>query len=131
MFQKIEDYIKLNREERRKHLNLNESCIEIGGYDSREFRGLLAHFLKTTIPTKHKPIIVLCHACNNSKCSNPNHLYWGTISDNIQDSKIAGTWKSQYQRNIDKYGIEKAKEMHKLASSKGGQGVRRKFSNNG
>lgn len=121
MFKKINEYIKLSREERRKHLNLNEKCMEIGGYDSREYRGLLAHYLKTTIPTKLKPIIVLCHACNNPKCSNPKHLYWGTLSDNTFDSKLIGTWKSMYQRNIDKYGEEKAKEMHRLASSKGGK----------
>jgi len=126
MFKNISEYIELSREERMSHLKLDESCIEIGGYDSREYRGLLAHYLKTTIPTKHKPIIVLCHACNNSKCSNPNHLYWGTLSDNIKDSKKAGTWKCWYQRNIDKFGEDKAKEMHKIASSKGGKAIRKK-----
>ena len=66
MFTKIEDYILKNREDRRSHLKLDEDCIEIGGYDSREYRGLLAHFLKTTIPTYRK--IILCHACNNHNC---------------------------------------------------------------
>jgi hypothetical protein len=76
------------REERMQHLNLSESCIEIGGYDSREYRGLLAHYLKTTIPThvnKEKRYACLCHACNNHKCSNPKHLYWGSYTDNIED----------------------------------------------
>ncbi|MDD5649025.1 MAG: hypothetical protein PHF86_01190 [Candidatus Nanoarchaeia archaeon] len=122
MFKNIEEYIQLSRKERRNHIRLNEKCIEIGGYDSREFRGLLSHYLKTTIPTKIKPKIVLCHACNNSKCSNPNHLYWGTLSDNIIDAKEFGTWKSRFQLSINKYGEEKAREIHKMNSSKGGKG---------
>ena len=27
----------------------------------------------------------MCHACNNGKCSNPKHLYWGTASENRMD----------------------------------------------
>lgn len=77
-----------SRDERRAHLRLEEDCIKIGGYDSREYRGLLAHHLKTEIPTGKK--ICLCHACNYHWCSNPNHLYWGTYSDNILDMQECG-----------------------------------------
>jgi DNA-binding NtrC family response regulator len=122
MFKNIEEYIKLSREERRNHLRLNEKCIEIGGYDSREYRGLLAHFLQTTIPTKAKQKIMLCHACNNPKCSNVNHLYWGLTRDNTIDSKENGTWKNMFSRTVNKYGEEKAKELNKAAASKGGKG---------
>lgn len=122
MFIKMEDYIKRSREERRAHLKLDEKCIEIGGYDSREYRGLLAHYLGTEIPTYEKIKILLCHACNNGKCSNVNHLYWGTTHDNTIDSKEAGTWKSFYQRTVDKYGQEKANEIAKINASKAGKG---------
>lgn len=27
----------------------------------------------------------LCHACGNEACSNPEHLYWGSASDNNID----------------------------------------------
>ena len=118
---KMKDYIKNSREKRREHLKLDESCIEIGGYDSREYRGLLAHHLKTEIPTHENIKIMLCHACNNPKCSNVNHLYWGTTKDNTIDSIEAGTWKSFYQRTVDKYGETKAKEMQRKNSSKGGK----------
>lgn len=72
-----------SQDQRQSHLDLNQDCIEIGG-DSRIFRGLLAHHLGTTIPTGHK--ILLCHACHNAKCSNPQHLYWGTAKENVQDN---------------------------------------------
>lgn len=107
IFQDINEYMKLSREERRKHLLLDESCIEIGGL-SQFYRGLLAHYLGTTIGDIS---VYVCHACNNPKCSNPRHLYWGTPKDNIIDQKEAGTWKSGYQKMVDKHGLEKAKEM--------------------
>jgi len=111
MFKKIEEYIKLSKNERQQHLKLNEQCIKIGGRDSGEYRGLLAHFLRTTIPTKMK--IILCHACHNPRCSNPQHLYWGTYAENLDDSRENGKYKSIWQRTIDKYGLKKAKEIYK------------------
>jgi hypothetical protein len=110
-FIEIEEYMKLSREERRRHLDLNESCIEIGGKASM-FRGLLAHHLGTTIGGLREH---LCHACNNGKCSNPKHLYWGTPADNSQDYKESGAWMSIWQRMVSKYGVEGAKE--KLSNS--------------
>lgn len=32
----------------------------------------------------------VCHKCDNPKCCNPEHLFCGTRSDNIQDAKIKG-----------------------------------------
>ena len=112
----MKDYIKLSREERRKHLNLNTPCINIGG-DSRSFRGLLAHYLKTTISKS----VYVCHACNNSKCSNVNHLYWGTPKDNHIDQVECGNWTSPRERTIKKYGLEEANKISKKASSLGGK----------
>jgi hypothetical protein len=31
-----------------------------------------------------------CHTCNNSKCVNPDHLYWGSSEDNMRDKIMAG-----------------------------------------
>lgn len=103
---KIEEYMVLSREERRKHLNLSEACIERGG-DSRQFRGLLAHVLDTTIPSGLKTY--LCHACHNGKCSNPNHLYWGSAKDNVIDQIENGTWKPLNERMQEKYGADEWK----------------------
>jgi hypothetical protein len=119
MFEDIKNYIQRSREDRRAHLNLSEECIEIGGYDSREFRGLLAYHLKTTIPTNVK--VVLCHACNNKRCSNVNHLYWGTYVDNKIDLKESGCDSSIWERTISKYGKEEAKRIISQNASVGGK----------
>lgn len=102
MYQDINEYMLKSRDTRRKHLRLSLPCIEIGGSGSKEFRGLLAHKLKTTIP-KGK-FIMLCHACHNWKCSNPNHLYWGSAKDNTIDQMENGTYASISNRSIAKYG---------------------------
>lgn len=66
----------------------------------------MAHLLDTTIPTGHK--IHICHSCNNEKCSNPNHLYWGTAQENRLDQIARGTSKTVFQRTVDKYGYDAA-----------------------
>lgn len=88
----VEEYIKQkSREERRVHLKLEEKCIERGG-DSRNHRGVLVVFLNSNFPVGK--YVHLCHACNNGKCSNPVHLYWGTNSDNIKDAYECGNRKA-------------------------------------
>ncbi len=114
----IEDYIKLPISERQSHLNLSEPCLERGG-QSMYLKGLLAHIHNTTIPSGKK--IHVCHACHNAKCSNPNHLYWGTAQENRLDAKANGK-KSIWEYMVEKYGLEKAKEMQKRPNaSQGGK----------
>ncbi len=101
----IAEYITRSREERRKHLDLDEPCCERGG-NSTNHKGVLAQYLDTSIPAGR---ILLCHACYNNKCSNPRHLYWGTDKENILiDSKENGTWKSVWDRTVEKYGYDEA-----------------------
>jgi hypothetical protein len=110
IYQDIHEYLNKSKTERQSHLNLSESCIELGT-DSRQCRGLLAHYLKTMVP-KGK-MIHCCHACNNAKCSNPKHLYWGTIGENMKDAnmhslggqatarKTRRNSKGQFYKNIE------------------------------
>lgn len=119
----IEDFITLPREERRKHLDLAEACCERGG-NSTNHKGVLAQYLDTTIPSGR---ILLCHACNNSKCSNPRHLYWGTDYDNIIiDGKEFGTYKHPFERRVEKYGYEKACAMNGRVGNTYGAGNKNK-----
>jgi len=105
----LNEYIKLSKEERQSHLKLKEPCLERGG-NSTNHRGVLAQFLNTNIPG-HK--ILLAHACNNSKCSNPHHLYWSTHYENtIEDGVKFGTWKNPWERTVEKYGLVEAKKMN-------------------
>lgn len=112
MFEDINEYILKSRDERRAHLLLTSECIEIGG-NSYQARLLLAHARMTTVPT-HKEIHV-CHACNNGKCSNVLHLYWGTPKDNYLDRVEAGTAFPKWQRT----------EAHLDAQRKSGENLGR------
>ena len=106
---KLEEYIKLPITERKLHLKLEEPCLERGG-NSTNHRGVLAQYLNTWVSAKG---VVLAHACNNGNCSNPNHLYWGTHRENtVEDGTKFGTWKSSWQRMVEKYGYEEACKMN-------------------
>jgi hypothetical protein len=87
LFVDIYEYITRPKMDRQAHLALGDACICIGG-TSQEFKGALAYYLGTTIP--HGMKIHLCHACHNSKCSNPQHLYWGTPRENHLDAIADG-----------------------------------------
>jgi hypothetical protein len=107
----IEEYIVRSLEERQAHLNLNEPCFERkGAYqnDSAYCRILLSSKFNTTIPLGRK--IHACHACNNGRCSNISHIYWGTNSENQIDARRNGK-KSIWERQVEKFGIEGAKKI--------------------
>ena len=111
------------KEERQSHLKLEEDCWERGG-NSTNHRGVLAQYLNTNIP---KGRIIMAHACGNSKCSNPRHLYWGTDRENIiEDGTAFGTYISIWERSVAKYGIEGARKMNrrgdKSVAGKGNKG---------
>lgn len=112
--QDIKEYILKSKQDRQSHLDLSLPCIERGGPCngglSSYCKGLMAHILDTTIPSGHK--IHICHACNNDRCSNPFHLYWGTAKENRHDQIARGTSKSVFQRMVEKYGYEEACRMN-------------------
>jgi hypothetical protein len=101
----IYEYIKETQFIRQLHINLSEPCKEIGG-NSTVHKGILATYLNTTIPKGYA--VLLCHKCNNSKCSNVKHLYFGTPKENVEDSKHAGTWKNAWDYKVAKYGYQEA-----------------------
>ena len=114
----IEDYIQLSQEFRQTHLRLDEDCIERGG-QSMYLKGLLAHMRDTSIPTGH--LAHVAHACHNGKCSNPNHLYWGTPKENAADH-IANGGKSIWENMVNKYGEEGARAMQGRGGNKNASG---------
>jgi len=110
----ITEFITRSREERRSHLDLTESCCERGG-NSTNHKGVLAQYLDTTIPRGR---ILLCHACNNEKCSNPKHLYWGTDKENIVLDNP--NWKTVWERRVEKYGYDEACRMNSRGNKSAG-----------
>lgn len=110
---RLEEIILLPKEERQSHIDLNQPCLERGG-NSTNHRGVLAQYLGTFISGKK---VVLAHACNNGKCSNPLHLYWAThFENNVEDGKKFGTHKSIWEYTVEKYGLNEAKKMKDTGS---------------
>ncbi len=80
------------------------------GYGS--FHIYVSRFLRRRVPT-HRLALMLrdgvtrmpteifaCHHCDNPPCCNPEHLYWGTTTDNQRDARAKGGhpgWESQDQ----------------------------------
>ena len=116
--QDINQYITLSKQSRQAHLKLDEPCIERGG-QSMYLKGLLAHILGTTIPSGKK--IHVCHACHNAACSNPNHIYWGTASENVSDAYSNGK-KTIWEAMVEKYGLEEARAMNSRKGNSNGSG---------
>lgn len=116
--------MSLPKEERQKHIDFSAPCVERGG-NSTNHRGVLAQYLDTIIPMARSAI--LAHACNNPKCSNPEHLYWATDRENIvEDGTEFGTFKTAWDRSVEKYGLEEASRRNsrgdKSAGGKAGKG---------
>lgn len=118
----INEYMQKDKAERCSHLKLSDACIERGGHRNN-YRGVLAHFLNTTFPNDRK--VNLCHACNNGKCSNVYHLYWGWAKENTQDQIENGTLQSISARTKAKMGSKYEKFMSDIGR-KGGKAQRKK-----
>lgn len=114
----IKEFIQKSKEERQAHLDLKEPCLERGG-NSTNHKGVLAQYMGTTIPSGR---ILLCHACNNDKCSNPKHLYWGTDKENIVEDNP--DFKNIWERLVEKVGYEEAckRNSRKMSGNKNGSG---------
>jgi len=118
----VEEYLTLDLLESQTHLDLSEGCFERGGI-STNHRGVLVQYLNT--PIYGKPAD-LCHKCNNGKCSNPKHLYWGSHKENMKDEIDNGTHVSinSWQKKVEKYGYEQACKMNvnfSAAAARGGK----------
>ena len=84
---KVEEFILENsRGERKAMLKLDEPCHERGLKYSTQLVALVAYHYDTTLPENGNKVVV-CHGCMNLKCSNPNHMYWGTKGDNKLEIK--------------------------------------------
>ena len=50
----------------------------------------LAHRVAYTIQNDDPGELLVCHTCDNPRCCNPQHLFVGTQSDNLNDMVVKG-----------------------------------------
>ena len=68
-------------------IGVSTPCIEVQDERTRETfrRAIVAQYLGKRPGKAH-----ILHRCDNRKCCNPQHLFWGTASDNVRDCILKG-----------------------------------------
>jgi len=89
---KLSEYILFTKEERQSHVDLSTPCDLSGRATSRRLLGVTAllEFLNLTNDVPNRVGIAQCnHACKQDSthgwCINPQHIYFGTATENISD----------------------------------------------
>jgi hypothetical protein len=109
----------------------SNGCYEWSGYCKKtgygwvmfNGRNWLAHRLVWTLKNGPIPVgICVCHKCDNPKCCNVDHLFLGTVLENIEDmiKKGRGQHKHSFEmvkaiRSFSNSGLPK-KEVAKMFS---------------
>lgn len=57
-----------------------------------------------------------CHRCNNPMCVNPDHIYWGTAKENMNDARVSGRMAVGFRLPQTKYSPADIQRMRALAA---------------
>ena len=58
------------------------------------------------------------HTCDNKRCINPDHLYWGTPQQNMDDKVSRGRWKGGGPRHLTAEQVRYVREAFAAGASK-------------
>lgn len=104
-------YTLQERFETKFKVNEENSCWEwiasltkygYGSFGIGKNRVLLAHRVSYKIYKGDPSDLLVCHACDNPKCVNPEHLFLGTHKDNTTDSVNKGRFMSEKRKETQK-----------------------------
>lgn len=68
----------------------NYPLMRIGGKMMTVSRVMFSIFRGTIYASE-----VICHSCDNPRCINPDHLFVGTMKDNMSDASMKGRFFNQ------------------------------------
>lgn len=69
------------------------ACITRGGYGAIQLDGKKVGAHRAMMQAVHghvPPSMYVCHRCDNKRCINPDHLFFGTAVDNARDRASKG-----------------------------------------
>ena len=111
------------------------ACTRAGGYGSASYRGESMGAHRVSWILAHGPIpehdsyhgMCVCQKCDNPSCVNPDHLFLGTMTDNVEDRDAkfrGGLWgKGNATRKFDakkiKFLVASGRTCQDIADSVG------------
>jgi len=83
-----------------------------------QYKTLKAHRVAYFLSTGKDPAkLRVCHTCDNPSCVNPNHLFLGTMGDNIKDMRAKGRGNKGETQGHSKLTSEQVLQIRSLYAS--------------